>query len=243
MQTDLVVLVENHPLPTQLSQKINVLDNKIAHIHVPLVVGCIIPLTVSVFVIPLVEEEIYDVRFLQHMAGLGLKVFWGINLFWDWFTFFVYSVIIVVIMSLMGIGGFGFYENAIMVVLLTTFGLAALPLTYLVSMFVNKSIVRAFLVSVLLQGVSGLVLYIIYWDVANSNTIFFYAACMSPGFSLLDGVSNVYAQNLEQAICIDKCEATDSCTEENMNEVVPNCKCEYPVLIVHLLTPSFQLCF
>ncbi|EDV47605.2 ATP-binding cassette sub-family A member 3 [Drosophila erecta] len=221
---DIVVLVENHPLPTQLSRKINVLDNKIAHIHVPLVVGCIIPLTVSVFVIPLVEEEICDVRFLQHMAGLGLKVFWGINLFWDWFTFFVYSIIIVVIMSLMGIGGFGFHENAILVLLLTIFGLAALPLTYLVSMYVNKSIIRAFLVSVLLQGVSGLVVYIIYWDVANSNKIFFYAACMSPGFSLLDGISNVYAQYLEQAICKDKCEALDTCTKENMDEEVPNCK-------------------
>ncbi|XP_043660615.1 phospholipid-transporting ATPase ABCA3 [Drosophila teissieri] len=223
-QKDIVALVENHPLPTRLSRKINVLDNKIAHIHVPLVVGCIIPLTVSVFVIPLVEEEMYDVRFLQHMAGLGLKVFWGINLFWDWFNFFVYSIIIVVIMSLMGIGGFGFSENAILVLLLTIFGLAALPLTYLVSMFVNKSIIRAFLVSVLLQGTSGLVLYIIYWDVANSNTIFFYAACMSPGFSLLDGISTVYARYLEQEICVDKCEAHDSCTKENMKEVVPNCK-------------------
>ncbi|XP_037724735.1 ATP-binding cassette sub-family A member 2 [Drosophila subpulchrella] len=223
-QQNIVALVENHPLPTQLSRKINLLDNKIAHIHAPLTIGCILPLTVSVFVIPLVEEQIYNVRFLQHMAGLGLKVFWGVNLFWDWFTFFIYSVIIVVIMSLMGIGGFGFTENAILLLLLCIFGLAALPLTYLVSMFVNKSLVRAFLVSVLLQGVSGLVLYMIYWDVANSNTIFFYGACMSPGFSLLDGVSNVYTQRLEQEICNAKCQAHISCTKENMHEVVPNCR-------------------
>ncbi|XP_017124914.1 phospholipid-transporting ATPase ABCA3 [Drosophila elegans] len=223
-QENIITMVENHPLPTQLSRKINLLDNKIAHIHAPLAIGCILPLTVSVFVIPLVEEEIYNVRFLQHMAGLGLKVFWGINLFWDWFTFFIYSIIIVVIMGLMGVGGFGFYENCVLVLLLSIYGLAALPLTYLVSMFVYKSIVRAFLVSVLLQGVSGLVLYIIYWDVANSNTIFFYGACMSPGFSLLDGVSNVYTQCLEQEICNAKCQAHASCTPENMHEVVPNCQ-------------------
>ncbi|XP_017056334.1 phospholipid-transporting ATPase ABCA3 [Drosophila ficusphila] len=223
-QEGIVTLVENHPLPTQLSRKINLLDNKIAHIHASLAIGCILPLTVSVFVIPLVEEEIYNVRFLQHMAGLGLKVYWGITLFWDWFTFFIYSIIIVVIMALMGIGGFGFYENCILVLLLSIFGLAALPLTYLVSMFMNKSIVRAFLVSVLLQGVSGLVLYIIYWDVANSNTIFYYGACMSPGFSLLDGVSNVYTQCLEQTMCNAKCQAHPGCTPENMHEVVPNCR-------------------
>ncbi|KAH8344779.1 hypothetical protein KR067_006857 [Drosophila pandora] len=223
-RNDIMCLVNNHPMPTQLSMKINLLDNKIAHIQAPLVIGCILPLTISVFVIPLVEEEVFKLRFLQHMAGLGLKIFWGINLFWDLFTFFIYSIIIVVIMSLVGIGGFGFYENSLLVLLMTFFGLAALPITYLVAMYVKKSMMRAFLVSVLVHGASGIVLYIIYWDVANSNDIFFYGACLSPGFSLLDGISNIYTQSLEQELCRSKCEAHASCTPENMHEVVPHCR-------------------
>ncbi|KAH8273383.1 hypothetical protein KR018_002046 [Drosophila ironensis] len=221
---DIHCLVQNQPMPTPLSMKINLLDNKIAHIQAPLVIGCILPLTISVFVIPIVEEEMCKMRFLQHMAGLGLKIFWGINLFWDWFTFFVYSIIIVVIMSLVGIGGFGFYENAILVLLMAFFGLAALPITYLVAMYVNRSTIRAFLVSVLVHLSSGMVLYIVYWDVANSNDIFFYGACLSPGFSLLDGISNIYTQAVEQELCRQKCEAHETCTLENMHEVIPHCR-------------------
>ncbi|KAH8409300.1 hypothetical protein KR009_012306 [Drosophila setifemur] len=223
-RTDLLYEVSNHPMPTPLSMKINLVDNKLAHIHAPLAVGCILPLTVSVFVIPLVEEEIYSMRFMQHMAGLGLKIYWGINLFWDWFTFLIYSIIMVVIMGIMGIGGFPFYENCLVVLLMTVFGLAALPMTYLVAMYVSESMVRAFLVSVLVQGVSGLVLYIIYWDVANSNDIFFYSASLSPGFSMLDGISNLYTQSLELSLCRSKCDAHETCTQENMHEVVPHCR-------------------
>lgn len=214
-------------MPTQLSKKINLLDNKIAHIHAPLAIGCILPLAVSVFIIPLVEERIYNFRYLEHMAGMGLRVYWGINLFWDWFTFCIYSIILVVIMRVMGIGGFGFYENMVIILMLAIFGLAALPITYLVSMFVNKTVIRAFLVSLILHCISGLVLYIIYWDVANSNTLFYYSAYLSPGFSLLDGISNIYTQSVEEALCKAKCQSYPGCTRENMHEVVPHCQCEF----------------
>ncbi|XP_030386748.1 ATP-binding cassette sub-family A member 3 [Scaptodrosophila lebanonensis] len=222
--TDIVYLVENHPMPTPLSMKINLLDNEIAHINAPLAIGCILPLAVSVFIIPLVEEQIYQLRILQVIAGIGLEIYWGINLFWDLFTFFIYSVIIVMIVAFAGIGGFGAYENFLLLLLMTVFGLAALPMTYLLSMYVNTSVVRAFLSSVLVQGLTGLVLYIIYWDVANSNVIFFYGASMSPGFSLLDGISNIYTQCMEEALCKAKCAAQEFCTPENMNEVVPHCQ-------------------
>ncbi|XP_068154604.1 phospholipid-transporting ATPase ABCA3 [Drosophila tropicalis] len=221
---EFVCLVDNHPMPTPLSMKINLLDNEIVHINAPLTIGCILPLTVSVFIIPLVEEHIHQLRVMQVIAGLGLQIYWGICLFWDLFTFVIYSIIIVVIMTLVGIGDFGVYENILLVLLIMVFGLAALPLTYLLSMYVNASIVRAFLASVLMHGLTGIVLYIIYWDVANSNEIFFYGACLSPGFSLLDGVSNLYTQSLEEARCKAKCQALSGCTSENLHEVVPHCK-------------------
>ncbi|KAH8252511.1 hypothetical protein KR032_000293 [Drosophila birchii] len=222
-QTDLMTTVSNVPMPTRLSKKINLLDNKIAHIHVPLAVGCIIPMAVSVFVISMMEEKIHNFRFMEHLAGMSLSIYWCINLFWDWFNFIVYSVIILCIMSAFGIGDFGIMDNIIIFVLLAFFGLAALPITYLVTIFVSSSILRAFLVSVILQGISGFVLYIIYWDVANSNLLFYYSACMSPGFSLLDGISNIYTQSVEHKLCRTKCLNYRGCTPKNMHEIVPNC--------------------
>ncbi|KAH8390010.1 ABC transporter A family member 1 [Drosophila serrata] len=223
-RTDLATMVTNHPMPTRISKKINLLDNKIAHIHVPLAIGCIIPMTVSVFVISMMEEKIYNFRFMEHLAGMSLSVYWTINLFWDWFNFLIYSIIIVLIMAVFGIGGFGMFENLIIVMLLAFFGLAAIPITYLVTMFVNSSILRAYLVSMILQGMSGFVLYIIYWDVANSNSLFYHSACMSPGFSLLDGISNIYTQSVEHRLCRAKCLNYRGCTPKNMHEIVPNCK-------------------
>ncbi|KAH8284773.1 hypothetical protein KR054_000927 [Drosophila jambulina] len=223
-RTDLVTMVTNHPMPTRLSKKINLMDNKIAHIHVPLAIGCIIPMAISVFVISIMEEKINNFRFMEHIAGMSLSIYWAINLFWDWFNFLVYSVIIVIIMGVLGIGDLGMYENLVIIILLAFFGLAGLPMTYLVTMFVHASILRAFLVSMILQGISGFVLYIIYWDVANSNFLFYYSACMSPGFSLLDGVSNIYTQSVELKLCRTKCINYVGCTPKNMQDVVPNCK-------------------
>lgn len=220
-------LIDNHPLPTSLQMKINLMDNEVAHISSPLAIGCVLPLAVSVFILPLVEEQITQMRILQVIAGLGLEVYWGITLFWDLFTYFIYSVIIVIFLACTSIGYFGAYENLLLLLLITVYGIAALPITYVLSMYVNKSIVRAFLASVVFQGLTGLVLYIVYWDVANSNIIFYYGACLSPGFALLDGISNIYIKRLEEHFCLSKCEKIEFCTPENMHEMVPHCHCRY----------------
>ncbi|KAM8720001.1 hypothetical protein ACLKA7_006114 [Drosophila subpalustris] len=216
-------LLDNHPMPTPLQMKINLMDNEVAHINAPLAIGCVLPLAVSVFILPLVEEQITQMRILQVIAGLGLEIYWGITLFWDFFTYFIYSVIIVIFLACTSIGYFGSYENLLLLLLITIYGIAALPITYVLSMYVNKSIMRAFLASVVFQGLTGLVLYIVYWDVANSNIIFFYGACMSPGFALLDGISNIYIKCLEEHFCIAKCNTIEFCTPDNMHEMVPHC--------------------
>ncbi|KAH8416825.1 hypothetical protein KR222_006445 [Zaprionus bogoriensis] len=216
-------LVDNHPMPTSLTMKINLLDNEIAHINAPLAIGCILPLTVSVFVLPLAEENITHLRILQIISGLGLNIYWGISFVWDFFTYCVYAVIIVIIVACTNIGEFGYLENLLLLLLITIFGLAAIPITYVISMYVRKSIVRAYLTSVLFHGITGLVLYIIYWDVANSNAVFFYGACILPGFALLDGISNIYIRCLEERLCTEKCSNIKDCNPGNMHEIVPHC--------------------
>ncbi|XP_030245571.1 ATP-binding cassette sub-family A member 3 [Drosophila navojoa] len=222
-KTDYATLVDSHPMPTPLTMKINLLDNEIAHINAPLAVGCILPLVISIFIIPIVEEHICGLRVLQVIAGLRLQIYWGVNLLWDIFTYLIYSIIIVIIVACTNVGDFGIIENLMLLLLLFVYGLAALPITYVVSMYMNRSMVRAFLVSVLFQGLTGLVLYIVYWDVANSNVIFFYGACLSPGFSLLDGISNIYIRCLEKRLCQTKCAAVKNCQPHNMHEMVPRC--------------------
>lgn len=214
-------------MPTPLTMKINLLDNEIAHINAPLAIGCILPLVISIFIIPMVEEQICRLRVLQVIAGLRLQIYWGVSLLWDILTYFIYSIIIVIIVACTNVGDFGIIENLMLLLLLFIYGLAALPITYVVSMYINRSIVRAFLVSVLFQSLTGLVLYIVYWDVANSNVIFFYGACLSPGFSLLDGISNIYIRCLEKRLCQTKCAAVKNCQPHNMHDMVPHCNCKY----------------
>lgn len=219
-------LVENHPIPTSLAMKINLLDNEIAHINVPLAIGCILPLTISVFILPLAQERICHIRIIQVHSGLGLNMYWAMSLFWDFLTFFIYAVIIVIIFASTNIGDFGPFENMLMLLLISVYGLAALPITYVISIYVNKSIMKAFLASVLIHGITGLFIYIVYWDVANSNVVFFYGACMSPGFALLDGISNIYIRCLEERVCRGKCAGLEGCTTHNMHELVANCQCK-----------------
>lgn len=216
-------------MPTSLAMKINLLDNEIAHINAPLAIGCILPLTISVFILPLAQERICQIRIIQVNSGLGLNIYWAISLFWDFLTFFVYAVIIVIIFASTNMGDFGPFENMLMLLLISVYGLAALPITYVISIYVNKSIMKAFLTSVLIHGITGLFIYIVYWDVANSNVVFFYGACMSPGFALLDGISNLYIRCLEERVCRGKCAGLEGCTIQNMHELVPNCECKYIV--------------
>lgn len=213
-------------MPTPLSMKTNLLHNELAHINAPLAIGCILPLTISVFILPLAQEHICHFRVIQIIAGLGLNVYWAISLLWDFLTFVVYAIIIVVIFACTNIGNFGAFENVLMLLLMSIYGLAALPITYVISMYVNRSIMKAFLASVLFHSITGLFIYIVYWDVANSNIVFFYGACMFPGFALLDGISNINIRYLEMRICREKCDILDGCTSSNMHEVVPNCNCK-----------------
>ncbi|XP_060661358.1 phospholipid-transporting ATPase ABCA3 isoform X1 [Drosophila nasuta] len=220
---DIYTLVDNHPMPTSLMMKINLIDNEVAHIVAPLAIGCVLPLTVSMFILPMVEEQKTQIRGLQLIAGLGLDIYWGITLFWDYITYFVHAMIIVIVVACTFIGHFGGFENILLLLLIAVYGAAALPITYVLSMYVNKSMVRAFLASIMFHNLTGLVLYMLYWDVANSNVVFFYGACLSPGFALLDGISNIYIRCLEEQHCRAKCSTIENCTPENMHEMVPHC--------------------
>ncbi|KAH8261712.1 hypothetical protein KR044_002736, partial [Drosophila immigrans] len=226
LRQDVYTLIDSHPMPTPLLMKINLIDNEVAHIVAPLAIGSVLPLAISIFILPLVEEQITHLRILQIIAGIGLDIYWGITLIWDYFTFIIYSVIVVIVVACTHIAHFGAYENILVFMLIAIYGLAALPITYVLSMYVNRSMIRAFLSSLILQFLTGLVLYILYWDVANSNVVFFYGACLSPGFSLLDGISNIYIRCLEEHHCVDKCAVLEKCTPANMHEIMPHCKCK-----------------
>lgn len=90
-----------------LHAKINLIDNQISHLRLALTMGIIMPITISCFVVSLVEERYSHLMTLQRLAGLPMSIFWSIGVLWDFGTFFAFSIIYFLVMMAATIEGFG----------------------------------------------------------------------------------------------------------------------------------------
>ncbi|XP_075157087.1 phospholipid-transporting ATPase ABCA3 [Haematobia irritans] len=221
----ILTTIINKPITIPLHVKINLADNQISHLRLPLTIGIVMPITMSCFIIGLVEERYSNFLTLQRIAGLRMSMYWLIGILWDFGTFFAFSVIYFLVMVVSTIEGFGTTAKLLTLLLMNVYGISALCFIYLLSLFMPNSEYRAFLIAIVVQFTIGLCAYIFYWDVADNSKVFYYFLSLSPTFSLLDGISNIYTENKEQEYCRDRCQSVEGCGMDNMCSLIPNC-CE-----------------
>ncbi|XP_037937452.1 ATP-binding cassette sub-family A member 3-like [Teleopsis dalmanni] len=215
--------VINKPFPTPLKLRVGILEEEMAHMRLPLTVGLVMPLVIAAFILPLVDERCKNLLILQVMAGLPMKIYWGVTFLWDMGTFLAYNIIFIIVLAFTTFEGFTFLHKIITFCLLNIYGFPALFTIYLLSLIYHKTPTRAFLVAISLQLLTGICAYVFYWEVLRTNKIFFYIASIFPTFSLLDGISNIYISGKEVDYCQRRCEASNGCTEENKCDVIPQC--------------------
>lgn len=90
-----------------LHVKINLIDNQISHLRVPLTMGIIMPITMACFIVSLVEERYSHLLTLQRISGLRNGIYWLVGILWDFGTFFAFSIIYFLVMLASTIEGFG----------------------------------------------------------------------------------------------------------------------------------------
>uniref|UniRef100_A0A1I8MJ80 ABC transporter domain-containing protein n=1 Tax=Musca domestica TaxID=7370 RepID=A0A1I8MJ80_MUSDO len=222
-RSDILTTLVNKPNIIPLHIKINLIDNQVSHLRLALTMGIIMPITMSCFVVGLVEERKNHILVLQRIAGVRLSMYWLVGILWDFGTFFAFSFIYFLVMLISTIEGFGTMAKLLTLLLLNVHGLSALCFIYLLSLFMPHSRYRAFLIAIVVQLVFGLCAYVFYWDVADNSSSFYYLLSLSPTFSLLDGISNIYTENKEHEYCRERCEDVPGCYAENMCFLIPNC--------------------
>ncbi|XP_037932196.1 ATP-binding cassette sub-family A member 5-like [Teleopsis dalmanni] len=224
METGQYYRVINKPLPMSLNTRVDLVGQEMLHIIVPLVIGLTMPLVLAFFTLPLVDERCKNVFILQIMAGVSLKIYWGITFICDMFTFFVYNIILTLVMIISTFKGFSLSHKMIMFGLINVYSFAGLFLVYLVSTICHKKVSRSVLVVTLLVLLTGIFSYVLYWEVFWVSDVYFYIASLFPTFSLLDGISNIYLTEKEINFCREECKASTGCIEnETMCEIIPHC--------------------
>uniref|UniRef100_A0A1A9UE59 ABC transporter domain-containing protein n=1 Tax=Glossina austeni TaxID=7395 RepID=A0A1A9UE59_GLOAU len=73
----------NQPLRISYYEQTNLLDNQIFHLHLAIIMGIIMPITMSCFLIFLVEERRNYLLTLQLIAGIELHIYWMVGMAWD----------------------------------------------------------------------------------------------------------------------------------------------------------------
>ncbi|XP_073834892.1 phospholipid-transporting ATPase ABCA3 isoform X2 [Musca autumnalis] len=221
---EVLTTIVNKPKIIPLHIKINLIDNQVSHLRLALTMGIIMPITMSCFIVGLVEEQQTHLLTLQRIAGVREEIYWLVGILWDFGTIFALSVIYFLVMLVSTIEGFGTMAKLLTLLLLNVHGLSALCFIYLLSLFMPRSRYRAFLIAIVVQLLVGLCAYVFYWDVAdNSRTLYYLMSFFSPTFSLLDGISNIYTENKEHAYCREKCQDIPGCYAANMCALISNC--------------------
>lgn len=86
-------------------------ENEFRHLRLPIVFGIIIPLTMSCFVIPLIEEYHYNLLLLQQMAGVNVYILWIVSIVWDMLTFLAFSIVYILVVTITTNQPFSFMEK------------------------------------------------------------------------------------------------------------------------------------
>uniref|UniRef100_A0A1A9WM94 ABC-2 type transporter transmembrane domain-containing protein n=1 Tax=Glossina brevipalpis TaxID=37001 RepID=A0A1A9WM94_9MUSC len=246
----------NQPIRVSYYDQTNLIDNQIFHLHLAIIMGIIMPLTMSCFIISLVEERRNYLLTLQRIAGIKLHIYWTVGIAWDSCTFIGFSIVYILVMALTTIEGFTIltklcklephfdhhpllstyndnFNNEILVVLLLIclHGIAVLAMMYFLSGFMPKSNLRAFLLSLILQLMLGICAYIFFWDVLESSAFFTYTMGLMPTFALVDGISKVYIGSKHSRYCEDRCAALSCSDSSIVCELESDCCSELKLLI------------
>lgn len=86
-------------------------QNNDMHLRLPITIGVIIPLTMSCFIVPIVEEHHNNLVIMQRLAGVSVFIVWIVSVFWDMLTFLAFSVVYGFIIFITMIHDYSFGEK------------------------------------------------------------------------------------------------------------------------------------
>lgn len=87
-------------------------QNSYMHLRLPIIMGVIMPLTISCFIVPIVEEHHNNLIIMQRLAGVSVFIVWVVSVFWDMLTFLAFSIVYAIIIYIAIIKDYHYSEKA-----------------------------------------------------------------------------------------------------------------------------------
>lgn len=109
--TDRVASVRSEPAIMLPTMALSLQQNNYIDLRLPMVVGVIMPLIMSPFIVPIVEEYNNNLNVIQRLAGVGSGIMWTVSIFWDMLTFVTLSVIYVLLLIMVMLREYNFTEK------------------------------------------------------------------------------------------------------------------------------------
>ncbi|XP_065364463.1 phospholipid-transporting ATPase ABCA3 [Calliphora vicina] len=196
-----------HSAPLALNLGFSYLLNDSIYINKPInlqtdhdlhiILGTIMPLTMSIVFVILQEERFSNMLALQRIAGLNDRMKWLLTFIWDYSVFLLVSALYIIIIITCVIDNVRWQIVIAAFLLFFLCGIPCILFVYLMSLFIaedNKS--RAFINIFLIQMFLGLFPYILYNNILQDYFEFlFYIFMISPGFSVLHGTTKIFNNN------------------------------------------------
>lgn len=180
---------------------------------------------IALYVMFYIKERMSRAKLLQFVSGVNKFIFW--------FTAFVIDYAVFIMICLVYIGVLAafqeenyqtFSELGINFFLMTIFGLAALPFTYLLS-FTFKVPSTGLVRLAILYIVTGVFAFMAYFVLSNEMFNLEYIAdplgwvfLLFPHYSLARGMSNINVMQSRINICRQQCDFFDVCRENGLKD-------------------------
>lgn len=194
---------------------------------------------VALFITFYVKERVSRAKLLQMISGVNQFVYWLTAFFFDFVIFTAITVVLIgVLAAYQNEGWSTFDELARLLLIVSCFGVAVLPLTYLMSHLFTQASTAETLVLIfgilsggIFFGIYNLLIYVGSEFLQNLLKRLYYVFLLLPHFNLCDTLYKLLALNSEVNTCADICKAMNIPDSNCLNTVCTLhkecCNCKY----------------
>ena len=174
----------------------------------------------AMFVMFYIKERVSRAKLLQFVSGVNKIIFWLTSYIIDYVQFLLISLIFILTLYAYQKDGFStFLDLAQIFLLLAVFGFSVLPYTYLWSLLFeipSSGLARLVIIYIVTGVFSFLAYFIMNNEILGLQWIakpLGWVMLVSPHFSLVRGMSNLYSIQSTHILCEKQCEILPMCDE------------------------------
>ncbi|XP_071052864.1 phospholipid-transporting ATPase ABCA3-like [Onthophagus taurus] len=221
------IRISNHPIPynpltqSERLRSVNSIGSQLAYI-----LGFSLALSIPFYIFFYIRERVSKFKHLQFVCGTSIIIYWATAYVWDLLTFLFACICLIGVLAYLQEPGYAtFKELGRLFLLLICFGLAVLPLTYLLSLLFNTSSVGysyAVFLYLLTGYLAALIMQMVMMHYEEKVQNLHWILLFLPTYGIISGINDMHSKYSINAVCTrwDEMKKGLSCS------IAPNMCCD-----------------